>query len=66
MNGLKQHVREEWTPRPGKQLLKSFLGFVILIITVVLVVSVHWGAGLGFFLVCFFVSVKADRPRRIE
>jgi hypothetical protein len=66
MNELKQHIREEWTPKPGKQLLKSFLGFVILIITVVLVVSVHWIAGLGFFIICFFLSVLADRPRRIE
>lgn len=63
---LKQHVREEWTPRPGKQLLKSFLGVLVVIATTWLGFNVHFLAGAAFFLVCFFLSVLADRPRRIE
>ena len=66
MNNIKQHVREEWTPRPGKQLLKSFLGVLVVIITAWLGFNVHFLAGAAFFLGCFIVSICADRPRRIQ
>jgi hypothetical protein len=66
MNEFRQCIREEWTPRPGKQLLKYFLGVLVMIITAYLVIKVHWIAAGAFFLVCFFLSILADRPRRIE
>lgn len=63
MNDLKAQLREEWRPKPAKQLGIDIAGFLILAVTVVLILVVHWIAGAAFFAFCLVASFFVDRPK---
>jgi hypothetical protein len=66
MSNFKMHANKDWTLKPARQLGRDAIAFLIMIITAVLAIHVHWAVGLGFLLVCLVASHFIGRPKKIR